>query len=114
MLQCAEILSRPFPHARIDLYNPENTLKYEEKNIPLNSKRGGAFSEKLHFLMPVDMQDSNLIDSTIKLDDHGFCRLKIQNRKFIFGEFTFFDGSGYMIFEPDKFDFLIGEKLNLQ
>lgn len=30
-----------------------------------------------------------------------------------FGEMTFFDGSGYMSFEPDAFDFEIGKKFSL-
>lgn len=53
MLRIAEALSKPFPHARIDLY--------------------------------------------------------CQNGKIIFGEITFFDGSGYMNFKPDEFDFELGD-----
>ena len=30
-----------------------------------------------------------------------------------FGEITFYDGSGYMKFEPDKFDYELGEKFRL-
>lgn len=33
-----------------------------------------------------------------------------ENGKIIFGELTFFDGSGYFSFEPDSFDFEMGEK----
>ena len=33
--------------------------------------------------------------------------------KIIFGEITFFDGSGYVVFEPDDFDYLLGEKFDL-
>ncbi len=33
--------------------------------------------------------------------------------KIIFGELTFFDGSGYQTFEPDEFDFILGEKFKL-
>lgn len=36
------------------------------------------------------------------------------NGKIIFGEITFFDGSGYMKFEPDEFDFILGEKFVLK
>lgn len=57
MLKVAEILSKPFPEARVDLYNIKG--------------------------------------------------------KIIFGEITFFDGSGYMSFEPDEFDFVMGEKFVL-
>lgn len=32
-----------------------------------------------------------------------------QEGNIIFGEITFFDGSGYMKFDPDKFDFMMGE-----
>lgn len=35
------------------------------------------------------------------------------NGKIIFGEITFFDGSGYMKFEPDEFDFILGSKFNI-
>ena len=57
MKQYATILSRDFPHARIDFYECDN--------------------------------------------------------KIIFGEITFYDGSGYMKYEPDDFDFKLGEKFNI-
>ncbi|MCM1202062.1 MAG: carbonic anhydrase [Bacteroides fragilis] len=53
----AEKLAKPFPEARIDLYDVDNHI--------------------------------------------------------LFGEITFFDASGYMIYEPDGFDFIIGEKFAL-
>lgn len=33
--------------------------------------------------------------------------------KIFFGEMTFFDGSGYMTFKPDIFDFLLGEPFDI-
>lgn len=36
-----------------------------------------------------------------------------QNDKIIFGELTFFDGSGYFSFVPDEFDYILGEKFAL-
>ena len=57
MLKMAEILSKPFPHVRVDFYN---------------------------------------IDG-----------------KIIFGELTFFNASGYTQFEPDEFDFELGDKFIL-
>lgn len=51
--ECAETISRAFPHARIDLYD--------------------------------------------------------QDGQICFGEITFFDGSGYMKFDPDEFDYTMGE-----
>lgn len=35
------------------------------------------------------------------------------NGKIIFGELTFFDGSGYQSYEADEFDFMLGEKFKL-
>ena len=35
------------------------------------------------------------------------------NTEIKFGELTYFDGSGYMQFEPDEFDFIMGEKFQL-
>lgn len=34
--------------------------------------------------------------------------------KIIFGELTFYGSSGYMQFEPDEFDFILGEKFKLK
>ena len=33
--------------------------------------------------------------------------------KILFGEMTYFPWSGYMKFEPDDFDYVLGEKFNL-
>lgn len=35
------------------------------------------------------------------------------NDKILFGEITFYDGSGYMTFEPDAFDYVMGEKFHI-
>ena len=35
------------------------------------------------------------------------------DNKVYFGEITFFDGSGYMKFDPDEFDFTMGDKFIL-
>ena len=44
---------------------------------------------------------------------HARIDLYNQNGKIFFGEITFFDGSGYMTFKPDKFDYILGEKFIL-
>ncbi len=44
---------------------------------------------------------------------HARIDLYSQNNKIIFGEITFFDGSGYMSFSPDEFDYQMGEKFKL-
>lgn len=57
MVMISEILSKDFPHVRVDLYNIEG--------------------------------------------------------KIYFGELTFYDGSGYMKFNPDSFDYSLGEKFDI-
>lgn len=57
MIEIAELLSKDFPHVRVDLYNI--------------------------------------------------------NGEIIFGELTFFNASGYTKFEPDEFDFILGDQFNL-
>lgn len=57
MIAHAEKLAKKFPHARVDLYYPEEQI--------------------------------------------------------VFGEITFFDGSGYMTFKPDSFDFKLGEQFEI-
>ena len=48
-------------------------------------------------------------------EDFPHVRVDLYNveGKIIFGELTFFDGSGYQIYEPDEFDFILGEKFKL-
>lgn len=36
-----------------------------------------------------------------------------QNGNIIFGEISFFDGSGYMTFDPDEFDYILGKDIDL-
>ncbi|MGV8148986.1 MAG: ATP-grasp fold amidoligase family protein [Alkaliphilus sp.] len=57
MIEIAEVLSKDFPHVRVDLYNI----------------RGGI----------------------------------------IFGELTFYNASGYTVFNPDEFDFILGKEFTL-
>jgi len=44
---------------------------------------------------------------------HARIDLYNQDGKILFGEITFFDGSGYMKYKPDEFDFMMGEKFIL-
>ena len=57
MIEYAEILSKDFPHVRVDFYNIKG--------------------------------------------------------KIIFGEMTFYNASGYTKFEPDNFDYILGEKFKI-
>lgn len=48
-------------------------------------------------------------------EDFPFARIDLYSvaGKVYFGEITFYPWSGYMEFEPDEFDFVLGEKFNL-
>lgn len=48
-------------------------------------------------------------------EDFPHVRVDLYNikGKIIFGELTFFDGSGYQPFEPDEFDFIMGKNFKL-
>lgn len=48
-------------------------------------------------------------------EDFPFARVDLYsiNGKIYFGEITFYPWSGYMEFEPDEFDFVLGEKFEL-
>ena len=49
-------------------------------------------------------------------EDFPFARIDLYSleNKVYFGEITFYPWSGYMEFEPDEFDFVLGEKFNLR
>lgn len=49
-------------------------------------------------------------------EDFPFARIDLYSVKgrVYFGEITFYPWSGYMEFEPDEFDFILGEKFNIK
>ena len=62
--------------------------------------------------LPKPMNYDSMIQIAEKLaDDFPHVRVDLYNvaGKIYFGELTFYDGSGYMSFEPDEFDFEFGE-----
>ena len=79
------------PYTRLDEKPLERTL---EK--PANYEQLKAVAEKLAAPFP-----------------HARIDLYDQDGKILFGEITFFDGSGYMKFDPDEFDFMMGSKFEL-
>ncbi|MDY5122815.1 MAG: ATP-grasp fold amidoligase family protein [Treponema sp.] len=72
-----------------------------------------------HFLnrvIPKPANWSELLRTAEKLSGafpHARIDLYNQSEKILFGEITFFDGSGYVMFDPDEFDYLIGDKFIL-
>ena len=62
-----------------------------------------------------DNLDEMLRVAEILSEDFPFARIDLYSiqGKIYFGEITFFPWSGFMEFEPDEFDFILGEKLRL-
>ena len=67
-----------------------------------------------------EVQKPNNYDEMIRIAEklsesfpHARVDMYNRNGKIIFGEITFFSGSGYISFEPDEFDYLMGEKFVL-
>lgn len=91
---------------RLGIYDKHfNQLPYKRKGIkntdsklkkPENYERMIEISEKLSEEFPHVRVDFYNIDGKIYL-----------------GEMTFFHGSGYVEFEPDEFDYILGEKFDL-
>lgn len=60
---------------------------------------------------------SEMLEIASKLsEDFPFARIDLYSLKgrVYFGEITFYPWSGYMEFDPDEFDFLLGEKFSLK
>lgn len=85
----------------------------------------GIFDAQFH-LLPVSRNDekklSVKIDKPENFDELVICAEKLSkpfpearidlydvNNKILFGEITFFDGSGYMTYDPDSFDYEMGK-----
>jgi len=62
-----------------------------------------------------DGLDEMLRVSSILAEDFPFVRVDLYwvNGKVYFGELTFYPWTGYVQFDPDKFDFILGEKFEL-
>lgn len=79
------------PYTRLDEKPLERTLKK-----PANYEQLKDVAERLAAPFP-----------------HARIDLYDQDEKIIFGEITFFDGSGYMQYDPDEFDFVLGKEFEL-
>lgn len=88
------IYSRTFEH----LSYKRKGLRDTDKNLikPHNYERMVHIAEKLSEDFP-----------HVRVDLYNI------NGEIYFGEMTFFHGSGYVEFEPDDFDFILGEHFNL-
>ena len=83
-------------------FNQRNIVRLDEKPLkrdilkPANYEKLKRVAECLANGFPEARIDLYNVDGKIK-----------------FGEITFYDGSGYMKFDPDEFDFELGKKFKL-
>lgn len=97
--------------------------------VPGQKAGFGIFDESFD-LLPYERADEKPLSRALKKPDNydemircaeklssGFPHARIdlydQDEKILFGEITFCDGSGYMTFKPDEFDYLMGEAFKL-
>lgn len=88
---------------------------YDEKFVRLDALRVDERPLKREIIKPDNFIE--LLDVSRKLASR-FPEARVDlynhNGEIIFGEITFFDGSGYMTFEPDEFDFEMGNKFIIE
>lgn len=82
---------------KLEYYRKDENKLLETIDIPNALKKMKTIAEKISSKFP-----------------HVRVDLYYSNEKIIFGELTFFDGSGYMTFEPDKFDYFLGEEFTIK
>lgn len=111
-------------------FNGELACVYGIADRVLGKGAGFAIYDTEFKLLPYTRQDEKPMMRTLKKPNnydemvriarvlakdfpHARIDLYDQDEKIRFGEITFFDGSGYMSYEPDEFDRILGLKFNL-
>lgn len=93
--------------AELGIYDPDyNLLSYyrtDEKRLVHSVKKPDKLKEMIE-----------LSENLSKHFPHVRVDLFYNEGFIVFGELTFFDGSGYMAFEPDEFDYILGEHLGIK
>ncbi|PIC95681.1 carbonic anhydrase [Sporosarcina sp. P26b] len=83
------------------------------EQLPYCRKEVGIINEKIEIPKNFDL----MCKVVTKLsEDFPHVRVDLYNidGEIFFGELTFYDTSGYQIFEPDEFDFILGELFTLE
>ena len=81
-----------------------------------NPRRAGVISIEEALFGNKDNEDGNTNNIASKIsEDFPFARIDLYSveGKVYFGEITFYPWSGYMEFEPDEFDFVLGKPFNI-
>lgn len=92
--------------ASLDIFDADfNKLPY---------RRSGKNSISAEFEKPENFEELRATAEKLSAKfPHARVDMYDPNNKIIFGELTFFSGSGYFSFEPDEFDYMLGEKFVL-
>ena len=87
---------------------------YNSKFEELPYRRKGLKNIQDHIVKPDNFEKMIEIAQDLS-KDFPHVRVDLYNieGKIFFGELTFFHGSGYIKFDPDEFDFILGEKFNI-
>jgi hypothetical protein len=91
-----------------------NHLVYDTK---WNKVRVASENARIDEDAPKPENLDEMLEIAAKLsEDFPFARIDLYSLagKVYFGEITFYPWSGYMEFEPDEFDFVLGEKFNMR
>ena len=91
-----------------------NHLFYDTK---WNKVRAASLDTRIEEDAPKPENLQQMLDIAARLsEDFPFARIDLYSLagKIYFGEITFYPWSGYMEYEPDEFDFLLGEKFSLR
>ncbi len=87
---------------------------YDSNFKRLKAQRNDEQPLKRKIDKPINFERMKEIASILSSDfPHARIDLYNHNGKILFGEITFFDGSGYMTFSPDSFDFEMGKEFIL-
>lgn len=84
----------------------------EGKPLPIKDSQAHGIPSQIHF-SDVQKEMIQIAADLSKPFPHVRVDFYEQNGRIIFGEMTFFDGSGFYSFDPDEWDYTIGEMLEL-
>ena len=87
---------------------------YDNNFNKTDAQRNDERPQEVALPKPLNFDKMKSIAETLS---KGFPHVRIDlynlNGRIIFGEFTFYDGSGYMTYTPDSFDFTLGKQFIL-
>lgn len=83
-------------------FNQLNVVREDEKPFKYNIRKPSNFEEMIVVAKKISQKCPH-----VRVDLYNV------KGKILFGEMTYFDGSGYMLFKPDEFDYELGKKFNI-